>query len=128
LPLSERLRLAELGLLGITLPEQYGGAGLPLLFALLAIEEIAKESQTAAFPIFEANTGPARVVELFGTEGQRQRWLRDRRRSCDHGGRDLRGSCGSAATDLAHVAEVRGESSTTRAGPVLASKIGNAAV
>ena len=75
LPDEERKRLASLDLLGITLPEEHGGGGRPLLDALLVIEEVAKVSQLAAFPIFEASTGPARVVELFGTEEQRARFL-----------------------------------------------------
>ena len=39
------------------------------------IEEIAKECQLAAFQVFEANTGPARVVDLFGTEEQKSGFL-----------------------------------------------------
>jgi len=76
LPDSERLRLAGLDLLGITLPEEHGGGGgRPLLDALIVIEEIAKCCQLAAFPIFEASTGPARVIDLFGSEEQKARLL-----------------------------------------------------
>lgn len=75
LPDEERRRLAELGFLGIALPEAYGGSGGELLDALLVVEEIAKRNQVAAFQVFEANTGPARVIDLFGTEEQRQRLL-----------------------------------------------------
>jgi butyryl-CoA dehydrogenase len=67
--------MAELGLLGICLPERYGGSDAPLLDALIVIEELAKVCQPAAFNVFEANTGPARVIQLFGTEAQKQRWL-----------------------------------------------------
>ncbi len=75
LPAAERRRLADLGLIGIALPEEYGGGGRPLLDALIVIEEIAKACQLAAFPIFEANTGPARVIGLFGTSEQKQQFL-----------------------------------------------------
>ncbi len=75
LPDVERKRLAELGLLGIAIPEAYGGAGGDLLDALLVVEEIAKRNQIVAFQVFEANTGPTRVIELFGTEEQKQRIL-----------------------------------------------------
>lgn len=75
LPDSERKRLADLGFLGIALPEEYGGGGAPLMDALVVIEELAKECQVAAFQVFEANTGPARVIDLFGTPEQKLRFL-----------------------------------------------------
>jgi butyryl-CoA dehydrogenase len=75
LPDSERRRLASLDLIGITLPEEFGGAGRPLLDALVVIEELAKTCQLAAFPVFEASTGPARVIDLFGSQEQKQRFL-----------------------------------------------------
>jgi butyryl-CoA dehydrogenase len=75
LPLEERMRLADLGLLGITLPAASGGAGGSLLDAVIVLEELAKTSMAAAWPVFEAATGPARVIELFGTEEQRERYL-----------------------------------------------------
>lgn len=74
-PDSERKRLADLGLLGVTLPGAYGGGGRPLLDALIVIEELAKASPLAAFPVFEAATGPARVVELFGSEAAKETYL-----------------------------------------------------
>lgn len=75
LPEDERRRLAELGLLGLCLPEQYGGAGGELLDALVALEALGRVCLPAAFQVFEANTGAARVIELYGTEDQRRRWL-----------------------------------------------------
>jgi butyryl-CoA dehydrogenase len=74
-PDEERRRLGSLDLLGITLPEEHGGGGRPLLDALVVIEEVAKVSQLAAFPIFEASTGPVRVIDLFGTEEQKARFI-----------------------------------------------------
>ena len=75
LPAAERKRLASLGLLGIALPEEYGGGGGGLLDALLVVEELAKVSQVPAFQVFEANAGPARVIDLFGSEDQKRRFL-----------------------------------------------------
>lgn len=74
-PLTERRRLAELGYLGMALPEAYGGGGASLLDALLVIEELAKRSLTAAFQVFEGNTGAARVIDLFGTADAKERYL-----------------------------------------------------
>jgi butyryl-CoA dehydrogenase len=74
-PAQERLFLGEQGLLGISLPEEYGGAGQPLMDALVVVEELAKECRPAAFQVFEANTGPAKVVSLLGTDEQKERFL-----------------------------------------------------
>ena len=74
-PKDERAYLGGLGFLGIALPERYGGSGAPLIEALVVMEELAKECRPAAFQVFEANTGPAQVVNLIGTEQQRERYL-----------------------------------------------------
>lgn len=75
LPDTERNRLADLGFLGICLPEEHGGSGADLMDALLVVEELAKCNQIAAFQVFEANTGPTRVIDLFGTPEQKERLL-----------------------------------------------------
>ena len=76
-PHEERRYLGSLGLLGICLPERFGGSGAPLIDALIVIEELAKECRPAAFQVFEANTGPARVLSLLGSEEIQQRFLPD---------------------------------------------------
>lgn len=68
-------RMVELGLVGMCLPEKYGGGGQELFMAILAMEQLAAVSPLAAAPVFESNVGPVRVIELFGTEEQKQRWL-----------------------------------------------------
>ncbi|HNT91997.1 MAG TPA: acyl-CoA dehydrogenase family protein [Smithellaceae bacterium] len=65
----------DMGLLGITLPEKYGGAGLTTFDAILAIEELARVSPIAALPVFETSVGPIRVIDLFGTEEQKKRFI-----------------------------------------------------
>ncbi|WP_345262498.1 acyl-CoA dehydrogenase family protein [Nocardioides nanhaiensis] len=77
IPLEERLRLGELGFLGIAHPEEYGGSGAPLSHALAVVEELGKVCRPAAFQVFEANTGPAQVVTHLGTEQQKRDWLPD---------------------------------------------------
>ena len=74
-PHEERRYLGSLGLLGICLPEEYGGSNAPLSDALVVIEELAKECRPAAFQVFEANTGPARVLALLGSEELKARYL-----------------------------------------------------
>lgn len=72
--LEQRKKLGELGFLGISLPEEFGGSDAPLSQALAVIEEFAKVCRPAAFQIFESNTGPAQVINHLGTQQQRE-WL-----------------------------------------------------
>lgn len=68
-------RLIGLGLYGLTLPEQYGGGGRDLLDAVLCIEQLARVSPLCAAGVFESNVGPVRVIERFGTDAHKGRWL-----------------------------------------------------
>ncbi len=67
--------LAELGLLGIVIPEEYGGAGLDFVSEALACEEI--ERGEAAFrTLVSVHVGLNSLSLLrYGTEEQKQRWL-----------------------------------------------------
>ncbi len=65
-------KYADMGLLGMTLSEAYGGMGESSLTAILAIEELAKYSPMIAAPVFESNVGPVRVIDMFGTEQQKK--------------------------------------------------------
>jgi len=100
----------DMGLLGITLPEKYGGAGLTAFDAVLAIEELARVSPIAAMPVFETSVGPVRVIDLFGTEEQKKRFIPP---SCK--GEKLMSvamtepEAGSALTDLTTRAVLKGD-------------------
>ena len=65
-------KYAEMGLLGMTLSDAYGGMGESSFTAILAIEELAKYSPMIAAPVFESNVGPVRVIDMFGTEQQKK--------------------------------------------------------
>jgi alkylation response protein AidB-like acyl-CoA dehydrogenase len=52
-PAAWMKRYAELGVLGINVPEVYGGQGLGHFEAVLALEEFAKISSAVAMPVFE---------------------------------------------------------------------------
>jgi alkylation response protein AidB-like acyl-CoA dehydrogenase len=66
-------RYAEMGFLGVNTPEILGGLGLPLLDALLVMEEFAKISVAVAFPVFECCAGPVRIVERLATDELKNR-------------------------------------------------------
>ena len=65
----------ELGLMGIEIPEEYGGAGATFFQALLAIEELAAVDPAAAVIVDVQNTLVNNAVINFGNVEQKQRWL-----------------------------------------------------
>jgi butyryl-CoA dehydrogenase len=72
---SFEVKPIAMGLYGMTLPEQYGGGGRDLLDAIVCIEQLARISPLCAAGVFESNVGPVRVIERFGSEEQKARWL-----------------------------------------------------
>src|SRR6516225_7937919 len=67
--------MAELGILGVVIPEEYGGAGLDFVCEALACEEI--ERGEAAFrTLISVHVGLNSLSLLrYGTEEQKRRWL-----------------------------------------------------
>ena len=65
-------RLNEHGILGMTIPKEYGGQGCPLIDAVLAIETTAKYCGVTARAIVETNMGALGCVMAYGTEEQRK--------------------------------------------------------
>jgi short/branched chain acyl-CoA dehydrogenase len=68
-------KMAELGLLGLPFPEEYGGAGADFLSYCLAIEEIARADVSVGITL-EAHTSlGATPFYLFGSQEQKERFL-----------------------------------------------------
>jgi len=68
-------RLAELGLLGIKIPEAYGGSGLDMLAYAVCVEEIARVDGSLALTVASHNGLGTGHVLAVGTEAQKQRYL-----------------------------------------------------
>ena len=68
-------RMAELGLLGIAVPEQYGGAGFDNVSYVLAMDEIARACASTAVIMSVNNSLVCDPISRFGTDGQKQEWL-----------------------------------------------------
>src|SRR4029453_9511742 len=64
------------GLLGVTIPKAWGGAGRDYVSYALAIEAIARASATVAVSLSVSNSLVAEVIAHAGREQQRERWLR----------------------------------------------------
>jgi alkylation response protein AidB-like acyl-CoA dehydrogenase len=67
--------LAELGLLGIQFPEQYGGAGMSAIDYCICIEELARVDPGLALSIAAHNGLCASHIFMFGTEAQKQKYV-----------------------------------------------------
>jgi butyryl-CoA dehydrogenase len=67
---------ARHGLLGVTIPKQWGGAGRDYVSYALAIEAIAKASATVAVSLSVTNSLVAELIAHAGRDQQREKWLR----------------------------------------------------
>ena len=68
-------KLAEMGLLGMSIPEAHGGLGYDLRTTTIVIEEIARVSAALAILFAVHNSVGAYPIYEFGTDEQRKRWL-----------------------------------------------------
>jgi alkylation response protein AidB-like acyl-CoA dehydrogenase len=64
------------GLLGVTIPKAWGGAGRDYVSYVLAIEAVARASATLAASLVVTNSLVAELVAYAGSETQKDRWLR----------------------------------------------------
>lgn len=67
--------MAQIGLLGITIPEKDGGQGGTLMDAVIAIQAIASVCPRSADVVQAGNFGPVRVFAEYGTPWQKDRYL-----------------------------------------------------
>jgi short-chain 2-methylacyl-CoA dehydrogenase len=74
-PVELVLEAGELGLLGIPLPEEVGGAGFDTLAYAVAIEELARVDSSFAITVAAHTSLGTMPIHLFGDEEQRSRWL-----------------------------------------------------
>jgi alkylation response protein AidB-like acyl-CoA dehydrogenase len=74
-PLEIVPRLAELGLLGIRVPEAYGGAGMDVTAYAIAVEECARVDGSLALTIASHNGLGTGHILSFGNEEQKRRYL-----------------------------------------------------
>jgi butyryl-CoA dehydrogenase len=68
-------RMAELGFLGIAVPEQFGGAGFDHVSYALAMEEISRACATTGVVMSVNNSLVCDPIHRFGTDAQKQEWL-----------------------------------------------------
>jgi butyryl-CoA dehydrogenase len=75
-PTDVMVAAAQHGLLGVTIPRQWGGAGRDYVSYALAIEAVARASATVAVSLSVTNSLVAEVIAHAGRDAQREKWLR----------------------------------------------------
>ena len=68
-------QMFDLGLMGIEVPEQYGGAGGTFFEAILAVEELAAVDPAVSVMVDVQNTLCVNALIRWGSEAQRRQWL-----------------------------------------------------
>lgn len=68
-------KLAEMGLLGIIIPPEYGGAGYSNLDYVIILEELSKVDPSVGLVVAAHNSLCSNHINLFGTEAQKKKYL-----------------------------------------------------
>src|SRR2546427_2647801 len=69
--------MAELGLMGIPIPQEYGGGGGDTLSYAIAIEELTRVDSSVAITVAAHTSLGTMPIYLYGTEEQKREWLPD---------------------------------------------------
>jgi Acyl-CoA dehydrogenases len=67
--------MAELGLMGVPIPEEYGGAGADTVSYAITIEELTRIDSSVAITVAAHTSLGTMPIYLYGTEEQKQEWL-----------------------------------------------------
>ncbi len=74
-PVEIQAKLAEMGLLGIIIPPEYGGAGYSNLDYVLILEELSKVDPSIGLVVAAHNSLCSSHINFFGTEEQKKKYL-----------------------------------------------------
>src|ERR687884_1943309 len=67
--------LAELGLMGMTIPEEYGGGGADTVSYAIAVEELTRVDSSVAITVAAHHSLGTLPIYYYGTEEQKREWL-----------------------------------------------------
>jgi alkylation response protein AidB-like acyl-CoA dehydrogenase len=128
-PWENMHELAELGILGMAVPEEYGGSGLPVLDTALVIEEVAKVCYPTAMALMGEVGVQTRIISMYAPEQMKRAILP---KVCT--GEAFLAVCMTephAGTDVANYrtnATIRGDRVTLNGVKTLISRVDEAAV
>src|SRR5947208_4030267 len=69
--------MSELGLMGMTIPEEYEGAGIDTVSYAIAIEELTRIDSSVAITVAARHSLGTLRISYFGNEEQKRQWLPD---------------------------------------------------
>ena len=69
--------LGELGLMGMTIPEQYGGAGADTVSYAIAVEELTRVDSSVAITVAAHHSLGTLPIYYYGNDAQKEQWLPD---------------------------------------------------
>ncbi|WP_180035263.1 MULTISPECIES: acyl-CoA dehydrogenase family protein [unclassified Acinetobacter] len=75
-PAQELKELGELGALGMTVSDKWGGAGLDYVSLVVALEEIAAGDGAISTIVSVQNSLPCGITQRYGTEAQKEKYLK----------------------------------------------------
>src|ERR671914_2846681 len=76
-PYDLEAELAELGLMGMTIPEEYEGGGADTVSYAIAIEELTRVDSSVAITVAAHHSLGTLPIYYYGSEQQKQQWLPD---------------------------------------------------
>lgn len=74
-PYEQVMKLADLGFMGMMVPQQYGGSGMDTVSYVLAMEEISKIDASTSVCMSVNNSLVCYGIEKYGTEEQKKKYL-----------------------------------------------------
>jgi len=103
-------KMAELGLMGVCVPEEYGGAGMDTVCYAIAVEELAAGCASTSLVMAVNNSLACGPINDWGTDEQKKKWLKPLASGKKLGCFALtEANAGSDAANLSTTAELKGD-------------------
>jgi len=126
-PAEQVKRMAELGLMGVCVPEEYGGAGMDTVSYAIAVEEIASGCASSSLVMAVNNSLSCGPINDWGTPEQKKEWLTPLASGQKLGCFALtEANAGSDAANLSSTAELKGDNYLVSGNKLFISNAGEA--
>lgn len=76
-PIDILRKLGDIGIMGMAVPQEYGGSGVDVISYAIAVEELSKADPSVGVAVSVHNSLACDPIAEFGTEEQKKKWLPD---------------------------------------------------